>query len=320
MKVVNSILELVGNTPILKLNNVAKGLQASVYVKMEYFNPSGSYKDRMALRMIEEAEKAGRLRPGYTIVESSSGNTAIAVSMVGAVKGYKVRIYYPSEVYVQEKRKILQRLGAQIESVPLKETEIAREAGVHGARIEIPGRVKCKEMEEKNSNVWWSRQFSNQDNILAHHDIGKEILQQLNGKIDVWISSIGTGGNFLGVAEVLKKHNPNVKCIAVEPSGWPGWIDPLSPEAKYVPGITGGIIEKVRESGLLAEVVFVGNEEAREMAYRLSREEGLLCGISTGANVLIAIKEARKHGPNTSIVTIAVDGADRYFTDERYIT
>jgi cysteine synthase A len=287
---------------------------------MEYFNPSGSYKDRMALRMIEEAEKAGRLRPGYTIVESSSGNTAIAVSMVGAVKGYKVRIYYPSEVYVQEKRKILERLGAQIESVPLEETEIARDAGVHGARIEIPGRVKCREMEEKNSGVWWPRQFSNQDNILAHHDIGEEILEQLDGKIDVWISSIGTGGNFLGVAEELKKHNPNVKCIAVEPAGWPGWIDPLSPEAKYVPGITGGIIEKIRESGLLDEVVFVGNEEAREMAYRLSREEGLLCGISTGANVLIAIKEVRKDGPNTSIVTIAVDGADRYFTDERYIT
>lgn len=320
MKVVDSVLDLVGETPMLRLRRVASDVQADIYVKLEYLNPSGSYKDRMALRMIEDAEKAGRLKPGYTIVESSSGNTAIAVSMVGAVKGYKVRIYYPSEVYVQEKRKILQRFGAQIESVPLEETEAAREAGVHGARIEIPGRVKCREMEEKNPDVWWSRQFSNPDNILAHNDIGKEALEQLHGKIDVWVSSIGTGGNFLGVAEVLKKHNPNVKCIAVEPSGWPGWVDPLSPKAKYVPGITGGIIEEIRKSGLLDEVVFVANQEAQEMAYRLSREEGLLCGISTGANVLVAITEAKKHGPNTNIVTIAVDGADRYFTDERYIT
>ena len=320
MRVVNSILELVGNTPILKLNNVARGLQPSVYVKMEYFNPSGSYKDRMALRMIEEAEKAGWLRPGYTIVESSSGNTAIAVSMVGALKGYKVRIFYPSEVYVQEKRKILERLGAQIESVPLEETETAREAGVHGARIEIPGRVKCREMEEKNSNVWWSRQFSNHDNILAHHDMGKEILEQLDGKVDVWISSIGTGGNFLGVAEELKKHNPNVKCVAVEPAGWPGWTDPLSPETKYVPGITGGIIQEIKGSGLLDEVVFVGNEEAREMAYRLSREEGVFCGMSTGANVHVAINKAKELGTSKNIVTVAVDRGDRYFSDERYIT
>jgi len=157
-------------------------------------------------------------------------------------------------------------------------------------------------------------------NMLAHSELGKEILAQLNGRVSVWLSSIGTGGNFLGVAKTLKKHNPDVKCIAVEPSGWPGWVDPLSSEAKYVPGITGGIIEEIKGSGLLDEVVFVGNEEAQEMAYRLSREEGMFCGISTGANVYAAINEAKKHGPSKNIVTVAVDSGDRYFTDERYIT
>jgi len=320
LRVIDSILDLIGNTPILKLNNVARGLPANVFVKLEYFNPSGSYKDRMALRMIGEAEKSGRLKPGNTIVESSSGNTAIAVSMVGALKGYRVRIFYPSEVYVPEKMRILERSCARIESVPLEETETAKKAGVHGARIEIPGRVKCKEMEEKNSDIWWSRQFSNHDNTLAHEEMAKEILEQLGGKVDVWVSSIGTGGNFLGVAQQLKKHIPNVKCVAVEPRGWPGWVDPLSPEAKYVPRITGGIIEEIRASGLLDEVVFVGNEEAREMAYRLSQEEGMFCGMSTGANVHVALKKAKELGEGKNVVTVAVDRGDRYFSDERYIT
>ncbi|MHA1710609.1 MAG: PLP-dependent cysteine synthase family protein [Candidatus Freyarchaeota archaeon] len=320
MKVVDSILELIGKTPMLRLHKVTKGIKANVLLKLEYLNPSGSYKDRIALRMIENAEKTGRLKPGYTIVESSSGNTAIALALVGAVKGYKVRIFYPQEVWVEEKRKILKRYGAEIEMVPLVETEVARKAGVHGARVEIPGRVKCKELEESNPDVWWARQFSNPDNVRAHNELGMEIIEQTGGNVDVFVSSIGTGGNFLGVTQVLKREMPNVKCIAVEPTGWPGFIDPLSKEAKFVPGITGGIVEQIRDSGLVDEIVYVGNEEAREMAYRLSREEGVFCGISTGANVFVAINEAKKLGPGRNVVTVAVDSGDRYFSDERFIT
>ncbi len=203
---------------------------------------------------------------------------------------------------------------------PLVETKVAREAGVHGARVEIPGRVKCKEMEESNPDVWWARQFSNPSNVLAHNDLGTEILEQTEGQIDVYVSSIGTGGNFLGVAQTLKEKVPSVRCIAVEPAGWPGWIDPLSPEAKFVPGITGGIIEQIRDSGLYDEVVFVSNEDARNMAYRLSQEEGMFCGMSTGANVYVAINEAKKLKPGKNVVTVAVDRGDRYFSDERFIT
>ena len=320
MKVVDSVLELVGNTPMIRLHKVTTGIEANVLVKLEYLNPSGSYKDRIALRMIEDAEKARILKPGYTIVESSSGNTAIALAFVGAVKGYKVRIFYPQEVWQQEKKKTLYRFGAEIETVPLVETKIARDAGVHGARVEIPGRVKCKEMEESKSDVWWARQFCNPSNVLAHNDLGREILKQTEGNVDVYVSSIGTGGNFLGVAQVLKEKIPRVKCIAVEPVEWPGWIDPLSPEARFILGITGGIMEQIRESGLVDEVVFVGNEDARNMAYRLSREEGMFCGMSTGANVFVAINEAKKLGSGKNVVTVAVDSGDRYFSDERFIT
>jgi cysteine synthase A len=320
MKVVDSILELIGKTPMLKLHRLTKDIEANVFLKLEYLNPSGSYKDRIALRMIENAERKGLLKPGYTIVESSSGNTAIALAMVGAAKGYKVRIYYPKEVWAEEKRKTLQRFGAEIETVGLVETEVARKAGVHGARVEIPGRVKCKELEESNADVWWARQFSNPDNVAAHNELGMEIIEQLGGNVDVFISSIGTGGNFLGVSQVLKREIPNVKCIAVQPTGWQGWIDPLSPEAKFIPGITGGIVEQIRQSGLVDKVVYVDSENARKMAYRLSSEEGVFCGMSTGANVFVAINEARKLKAGANVVTIAVDRGDRYFSDERYIT
>lgn len=321
LRVVDSILELIGKTPMLRLKRLAKseGVQANVLLKLEYLNPSGSYKDRF-IRMVENAEKEGRLKPGYTIVESSSGNTAIALAMIGAVKGYKVKIFYPKDVWQMEKKKILERFGAEIISVPLEETEIAKKYGVHGARVEIPGRIKCKELEESQPNVWWARQFSNPNNVAAHREMGYEILEQTNGKVDVFIASIGTGGNFLGVAQVLKDKIPNVKCIAVEPSQWPGWIDPLSKEAKFIPGITGGIIEEIRKSGLVDEIVYVSNDDAKDMAYKLSRMEGVFCGMSTGANVYVAINEAKKLKADQNVVTCAVDRGDRYLTDERFIT
>jgi cysteine synthase A len=320
MRVVDSVLELIGQTPMLRLHRVTRGVQAQVLLKLEYLNPSGSYKDRIAFRMIANAEASGDLKPGYTIVESSSGNTAIALAFVGAAKGYAVKVFYPQDVWAEEKRRTLERFGAEIELVPLEETEAARRAGVHGARVEIPGRVKCRDLMHRRADVWWARQFSNPDCVRAHNELGLEILEQTEGRVDAFTASIGTGGNFLGVAQVLKRERPEVKCIAVQPTEWSGWIDPLSPEARFVPGITGGIIEEIRASGLVDEVVYIGNEEARSMAYRLSREEGVFCGVSTGANVAAAIREAKKRGSGATVVTTAVDRGDRYFSDERFIT
>lgn len=320
MKVVDSVLELIGDTPMIRLNRVTRGIRANVLGKLEYLSPSGSIKDRMALHIIEEAEKAGTLKPGYTVVESSTGNTGIALSFVTAAKGYRMKVYCPEGVWQEDKKRMVERFGAEIETVPLVETKVARDAGVHGARVEIPGRVKCKEVEDENPNVFWARQFSNPANVAAQSEIGREILEQTDGKVDVFVAAIGTGGTLLGVAQALREKLPDVRIVAVEPAGLPGFVDPLSPEAKYVPGITGGIVEQIRDSGIVDEVVFVSNEDARDMAYRLSREECLFCGMSSGANVFVALSEARRLEKGDNVVTVLVDSGDRYFSDERFVT
>lgn len=326
--ITESLTDLIGYTPLLKLNKVTKGAAGSVLVKLEHMNPSGSIKDRMALRIIEEAEASGRIQPGISkLVESSSGNTAQGIAFVGAVKGYKVKIRLPESTAMPEKKKALERFGAEIdlmrfgEAVDPEADKMAKDAGLHGATIEIPGRVKCLKEEEDDPKVYWTRQFSNPANWQAQGDIGREILEQTDGKIDVFIASIGTGGTFLGVSRVLKEALPNVKCIALQPTGWEGFEDPLSPETKYVPGITGGIVQAIRDSGIADEILFLGNEEALEMGYRLSREEGLNCGFSSAACIHVALKEAAKPGmKGKNVVTIVVDGGYRYINDERFIT
>lgn len=324
MKVVDSILELIGNTPMLRLHKVTKGMEANVLVKLEYLNPSGSLKDRIALQMIEDAEKAGLLKSGYTIVEASSGNTAIALSFVGNVKGYKVKIFYPQDVWQKEKRITVNRYGGEFEMTPLAQRELARKAGVHGDIVERPGRAKCKELDESEPTVWWARQFSSPSNVKAHNKTGIEILEQTDGKVDVFVAAVGTGGTLLGVAEVLKAEIPDVKVVAVEPTGWAKHESILSGwkrgDKKVIPGITGGILLQIVEKDIVDEIVSVGNEDARNMAYRLSREEGLFCGMSSGANVFVAINEAGKLGKGKNVVTVLPDSGDRYFGDERFIT
>jgi cysteine synthase A len=328
MNVVDSTLDLIGNTPVVRLKNLTKDMaDGNVFLKLEHLNPSGSYKDRMALRIIEDAERAGVLKPGQTIIESSSGNTAIALAYVGSLKGYKVKLFISEASLTDEKKKILTRYGAQFEMTPspvrLAKREEARKAGLPGEMLEEPGRTLCKAAEEGDSSLWWARQFSNPSNFLAHADMGREILKQLNEKVDVFVSSIGTGGNFMGVSQTLKGSNPHTRCVAVEPSGWAGEEAVLSGwktgAKQEIPGITGGIQKQIVDEGIADEIVQVGNQEAGETAYNLSREEGVFCGISTGANVYVALKEARKC-PGGNVVTICVDRGDRYFSDERYTT
>jgi cysteine synthase A len=323
--ILNNILEAIGNTPLVKLNKIAKGFGAEVLVKCEYLNPSGSVKDRMALCMVEGAEEAGKIKPGLTtITDASSGNTAQALSMVGAVKGYKIKLRFPEDLAAPEKIRALKRYGADYELVSMEDENVRtlmEDAGLHGAMMEIPARAKCLEEEENYANFLWIRQFANPGNVAGVREIGRELLEQTNGKIDVFVASIGTGGTFLGISQVLKEALPNVRCIAVQPSGWEGWDDILSPEAEYIPGISGGIVQEIRDSGIADDVIFVGNDRAREMAYRLSGEEGIYCGMSSGANVYVALEEAKKPGMKGKVVvTPIVDRGDRNISDERYMT
>ena len=305
----NSILELIGHTPMFKLPRLGEKVRANVYVKPEYVNPSGSIKDRIARRMIEDAEQKGILKPGYTILESSTGNTGIALSFVGAVKGYRVIIYETTPGKIgAEKRKIMRGYGAEIRSLPPEELEKMRERSVSGAEVERPGRVKCLELERENPKFWWARQFSNPANIIAHHDTGREILEQLDGKVDVFVASIGTGGTLQGIAEVLKKANPRVRVVGVYPAAS---TIPIIPGQPYPQSETdGGIIaDMVMAPSLIAEVVRLSDEDAVAMTHKIW-QQGLFAGVSSGANIMVALREAEK----------LPDSADRYFTEEHYVT
>ena len=195
-------------------------MKSEILVKLEYMNPSGSLKDRIAVTMIEQAEKEGKIKPGYTIIESSTGNTGFGLSSVGKLKGYKVCIYetMPGKAGA-EKQKMMHNVGAEVRLMEPKDLQGLKERSVAGSEVELPGRMLCLEDERANPDkIWWARQFANRANVDAHHVTAKEILEQTDGKVDVFIQSIGTGGSLMGVAEVLKKECKNVKVIGIQPA------------------------------------------------------------------------------------------------------
>ncbi len=334
MKVVDSTLSLIGNTPLLKLRRVTKDLDVNVYVKCEYLNPSGSIKDRMALRMVEEAVKEGRLRSGDTIIEMTSGNTGSALAFVGGVKGYRVRLFIPAQwtstYRPTERINIMKFFGGEVETFSLGEYEEALRnlsEEEKGVATLIIGMKKCYELEQSDPDIWWPNQMCNIQNALAHRDTtGREILDQ-EGEVDGWVASIGTGGTLLGVAEALKKECPALRVVGVEPT-----------DASMIECTRSGTIkrffqlfgiprmklltETMLEKGLPDEVITVTDRDAREMAYRLCKEEGLFCGMSSGANVYAAIQTAKKLGRDAKVVTVLVDRRDRYFPEhptEHYV-
>ncbi|UCH02709.1 MAG: cysteine synthase family protein [Candidatus Bathyarchaeota archaeon] len=318
MYVAKSILELIGKTPMVKLSNLTKDIDANVLVKLEYLNPSGSLKDRIALEMIEQAEGEGVLQPGFTIVEASTGNTGISFSFVGTLKGYRVVIYetIPGRMG-EEKIKIMKNYGADVKVITPKELE--HERSVAGAEIELPGRKMCLELERRNPKVWWARQFSNPHNVRAHNKTAREILTQTKGRVDAFVASIGTGGTLMGIAEVLKKELPHIKIIGIQPASSKVTMVPGKPYPKSE--IKGGIISDMLEKpNLIDEIVRVSDTEAVKMTHRLRVEEGLYAGVSSGANVLIAVKEAQRLGDGKNVVTVLPDSGDRYLTEEHYVT
>jgi len=310
----NNILNLIGNTPILKLKNIGKKFDVNIWVKLENLNPSGSIKDRIALQMIKDAEERGEIKKGYTIIESSSGNTAIALSFVGRLKGYKIVIFLP-EVVAKEKFRMIKRYGADF-----KIFKVGKEnynSSLHGSHIEVPGRVMCKEMEKKEANTWWARQFSNPSNYKAQMILGEEIISQMGKNIDAFVASVGTGGTLFGVSQVLKKKIGNVKIVAVEPSES---THVSLTNFEVIPGITGGILQNILDSNLVDCIIPLTDNEAIKMSRRLAKEEGLFVGVSAGANVLVALNIAKSIGKNSNVVTIIPDRGDRYITSEHYVT
>lgn len=317
MSYINNILERIGNTPLVKLNKVVKPNSADVFVKAEYLNPSGSLKDRIALEMVRDAERQGLLKPGYTIIEASTGNTGTALSFVGARLGYNVEIYMP-EGMTRERIKIMENYGAKVHELELAG---GADGAIAGAEVEIEARVKCLEVETNSSDIWWARQFSNPANTRAHVKTGREIISQLGEPVDAFVASIGVGGTLYGVAKALKEVYPEVTIVGLEPASA---RYPISEGYYCVPGVDksvcGGIIEEMMLSGIVDRVIKVTNDVAIRMSDRLVREEGLFCGISSGANVAMACKIAEELGPGKNVATVLPDHRDRYLSEKKYTT
>ena len=314
MNAVGSVIDLIGNTPLVRLVRVAEGAGAEVYAKLEYLNPTGSIKDRVALKTIKGAEEDGNLKPGYTIVEASTGNTGTSLSLVGSLKGYKIVIYETTPGKMgAEKRKLMSNYGAEVRDLTQEDLKAL------GSEASLPGRRMCLKLERESPRIWWTRQFSNPHNVEAQNWTGREILEQLGGRVDGYAAAIGTGGTLMGVAEVLKEANPATRVVGIQPSGSGRRLTPGVPYPRSE--VDGGIISEMLERpGLIDEVVEVGDDEAVEMAHRLWRTEGLFCGISGGANVLVALSLARELGEGKRVVTVLPDSGDRYMTEERFVT
>ena len=305
MKVVNSILELIGNTPLMRLNRVTDDCGASILAKLEFLNPTGSIKDRIALSMIEAAEKEGTIKPGSTIIEATSGNTGIGLSFVAAAKGYKMIVVMP-EVMSMERRMVMKMYGANLVLTPAKDF-------VEGS---------CKKAKElaKQTDGFCPDQFANPANVAAHRiRTGQEIWEQTDGKVDGFVAGVGTGGTLIGVAETLKKKNPRVVIAAVEPAESPIMSEGKSGSHR-IEGIGDGFIPDIiaRARDLIDEVITIKDEDAIRMTHRLIREEGLFVGISSGANVLAAMQLGKKLGEGKTIVTVLPDNAYRYFSTDLF--
>ena len=331
----SNALDLIGNTPLVKLSRVASSLGANLYAKCEFLNPSGSIKDRMALKMVDEAERNGKLREGGLIVDATSGNTGPALSFVGSMKGYGVRLFIPAKwagEYNPENRvRVMECFGAEVEKFSTEGYERLLEglplSEASGAVFAI-GMKKCYDLENRDSKVWWANQDSNPNNMLAHKETtGKEILEQLNDKVDAWVASIGTGGTIFGVGEALREKAAHVRVVGLEPEDArvTEWSKSGSMR-KYREAVglppAKSLVDQMLELGLPDAVLTVNDADARLMMNRLCREEGLFCGMSSGANVYAALKIAKKLGKGANVVTVLVDRRERYFPEhplEHYV-
>lgn len=300
----NNILEAVGHTPIIKLNHMVDDSMADILVKFEGLNVGGSIKTRTALNMIEDAERKGLINKDTVIVEPTSGNQGIGLSLIGAVKGYKTIIVMPDSVS-EERRKLVNHYGAEV--------VLVHDDGDIGKCIEGCV-VKAQEIASEYPNSFIPQQFENPANPMVHkHHTGVEILEQVAGNIDGFCSGIGTGGTITGIGEVLKAQNPNIVIWAVEPEN-AAILAGGTVGTHLQMGIGDGLVPKILNTEIYSDICIISDEEAITTAKDLARKEGIMCGISSGTNVAAAIKLAKRLGKGKTVVTILPDTAERYFS------
>lgn len=294
-----SILASIGNTPLVRLSRLVKANSAEVYAKLESKNPGGSVKDRIALAMVEDAEARGLLKPGSIIVEPTSGNTGIGLAIVAAVKGYRLILTMPEDMSL-ERQRLLEWLGAELVLTPALE-------GMSGAVF------AAQEMAEQKG-YFMPQQFINPANPDVHRrTTAREIIRDLNGRIDAFVAGVGTGGTLTGVGETLKKEIPGVKVVAVEPAQT-AVLSGGRPGLTKIQGLGAGFIPGILNRDIIDEIITVADASAIETANRMAREEGVLCGFSSGAAVFAALDVAKRLGPGHTVVTILPDTGERYLT------
>ncbi|WP_372847021.1 cysteine synthase A [Pontiella sp.] len=301
MPIYEDITKTVGNTPLVKLKRISAGMPGTVAVKLESRNPLGSVKDRIGVAMIEDAEKKGLIKPGATLIEPTSGNTGIALAFTAAAKGYKLILTMPESMSI-ERRRLLQVLGAELVLTPA-------EKGMPGAI------ATAQELVEKNPNAIMLQQFDNPANPAIHRTTtAEEIWADTDGKVDIFVAGVGTGGTLTGVATALKEKKPSVKAVAVEPVQSPV-ISGGKPGAHKIQGIGAGFIPNNLNTEIIDEIIQIEGEDAGIMARRLAKEEGILCGISAGGNVHAAVQLAKKaENAGKLIVTVICDTGERYLS------
>ena len=302
-KIAQRLTDLVGNTPLLELNNYGKNknLKARVIVKLEYFNPAGSVKDRVALAMIEDAETKGLLKPGATVIEPTSGNTGVGLAFVAASKGYKLILTMPDTMST-ERRNLLKALGAELVLTP----------GADGMKGAI---ARAEELQASTPGSLILQQFNNRANPAIHErTTGQEIWQDTDGKVDIFVAGVGTGGTVSGVGAALKKHNSRIQVVAVEPEDSPV-LSGGKPGPHKIQGIGAGFVPEVLNTRIYDEVIPVDNDAAFEVGKAIAREEGVLVGISSGAAAWAALELAKRpENKGKNIVVLLPDSGDRYYS------
>ncbi|MFX1417053.1 MAG: PLP-dependent cysteine synthase family protein [Promethearchaeota archaeon] len=308
MKIAENALDAIGNTSLVQLKKVVPKDHARILVKLEWENPTGSMKDRMAQSMIEKAEEDGRLSPGGTVVEYTGGSTGTSLALVCAIKGYRFRVV-SSDAFSQEKLDHMKALGAEVTIIPSEGRGIRKEL--------IEKMIETAREMTDEPGTYWTDQLNNKDNLSGYFPLGEEIWDQTHGQVDAFVHVAGTAGSIVGTSSVLREHKPQVRIVAVEPDESPVLSGGES-GSHGIEGIGTGFVPPLWDGGLVDEIVRISTEEAMEMARRLAREEGLCAGTSSGANVVAAIKIAKRLGPSATVVTLLVDSGVKYLSTNLY--